>query len=204
LEATKVVFQTQGPHFPHPATYAGLRVTFQVSFVLFIVATARLRRRANPRPGDETTSPVGHRRGRMPDRRAGAGADPYPGPNELQLVPFARRRELLLNTVGNVLLFLPFGAALCLRGCTTGRTVLSGVALSVGLEITQLVVPGRTTSVDDVLLNTLGALLGHALLSRWAPSRTTQAKRSVALENPARSVKDRERLQSPTDSESRG
>jgi glycopeptide antibiotics resistance protein len=85
---------------------------------------------------------------------------PYPGPNELQLVPFAHRRELLLDTVGNVLLFLPFGAALCLRGCTIGRTVLSGVALSVGLEITQLVVPGRTTSRYDVPAQHAGSAAG--------------------------------------------
>ena len=77
--------------------------------------------------------------------------------------------ELLLAvTILNVLLFVPLGAALALRGVSVGRTVLAAVALSASVELAQLlVVSGRTTSVDDVLLNTAGAWLGHAVLSAW-------------------------------------
>ena len=39
------------------------------------------------------------------------------------------------------------------------------------MEVAQLLVPGRTTSVDDLLLNTLGALLGHLLVGAWLRSR---------------------------------
>jgi glycopeptide antibiotics resistance protein len=76
---------------------------------------------------------------------------------------------LLVETVLNVLLFAPFGAVLAVRGVSVGRTVLAAAALSAAVELAQLLlVAGRTTSVDDVLLNTAGAWLGHAVLSAWA------------------------------------
>ena len=69
--------------------------------------------------------------------------------------------------VANALLFLPLGAALSLLDFRLRTTVLIAFSVSALIEITQLFVPGRTTAVDDVLLNTLGALLGHALVSAW-------------------------------------
>jgi len=74
----------------------------------------------------------------------------------------------LLTETANILLFAPLGAALGLRGYRAGTTAVIGLALSAAVEFTQLIfVSGRTTSVDDLLLNTLGAVLGHALLSRF-------------------------------------
>ena len=99
---------------------------------------------------------------------------PDGGPNEVQLVPFVHifsgnshryQPEVVLNVVANALLFLPLGAALSLLGLRVRTTLLIAFSVSALIEITQLFVPGRTTSVDDVLLNTLGALLGHALVS---------------------------------------
>jgi hypothetical protein len=103
---------------------------------------------------------------------------PAPGANERDLVPLVQiigglrsptETDVLLNVVGNGVLFLPLGAALCLLGSRVRTTVLIAFSISAFVEITQLFVPGRTTSVDDVMLNTLGALLGHALLLRWTP-----------------------------------
>jgi glycopeptide antibiotics resistance protein len=102
------------------------------------------------------------------------------GAHEFQLLPLGdivgsitvRDRRLLLEEAANILLFVPFGATLRLRGFGIGKAALTALALSGGLEIAQLFfVPGRTTSVDDVLLNTLGATLGYALLSLWVPAR---------------------------------
>jgi glycopeptide antibiotics resistance protein len=79
---------------------------------------------------------------------------------------------LLLETVTNVLLFVPFGAALALSRLSTRRSILCGLVLSISIELAQLlVIPGRTASVDDVLLNTLGTALGCLLFLRWR-SRT--------------------------------
>lgn len=74
--------------------------------------------------------------------------------------------DFLLEAAANVLLFLPFGAALGLRGFSIGKTALHGFVLSAVVECTQwLLVSGRTTSLDDVLFNTLGAVLGQLSLS---------------------------------------
>ncbi len=69
-----------------------------------------------------------------------------------------------LNVVGNVLMFMPLGATV--TWLTRGHVVLRvltatflGGALSVAIECTQYVL-GRVADVDDIILNTFGALLG--------------------------------------------
>jgi glycopeptide antibiotics resistance protein len=81
----------------------------------------------------------------------------------------------LLGVAGNVLLFFPLGAVLRLRGLPFKEAVLAGVVLSTGVEVTQLLVPGRTTSFDDVFLNALGVVLGHSVAARslFAPTKAT-------------------------------
>jgi glycopeptide antibiotics resistance protein len=105
---------------------------------------------------------------------------PADGPNDLQLVPLIRivgglrppvDSAVVTNVAGNVLLFLPLGAALCLLGVRRRATILAGFCLSAAIEITQLFIPGRTTSADDVLCNMLGVLVGCVLVSRWAADR---------------------------------
>lgn len=84
------------------------------------------------------------------------------------------------NIVGNVLMFLPLGLLLPLFWKYFGemhRTVLFGLGLSVSIELIQLV-SGGVTSIDDVMLNTLGAALGYMcayslmqLFPDWRPRR---------------------------------
>ena len=103
------------------------------------------------------------------------------GSTDIQLVPFGdifntltslEDASLLVAPVANLLLFMPFGAALYLRGLSLKSTVLTGFVVTASVEGAQLLlVPGRTTSVDDLLLNTGGAALGHALLRRLLAER---------------------------------
>jgi VanZ like family len=72
----------------------------------------------------------------------------------------------MLGALGNVLLFAPLGAALGLRRLPRTYAVLLGIALAGMVEAIQLHVPGRTTSVDDVILNGLGVFVGHWLAGR--------------------------------------
>ena len=79
----------------------------------------------------------------------------------------------LLNFVGNLAVFVPLGLfpALLFRGGTWRRSALVGVATSVLVECGQYLVV-RTTDIDDVILNTLGALCGYwsyLLLRRLFP-----------------------------------
>jgi glycopeptide antibiotics resistance protein len=105
---------------------------------------------------------------------------PVESDREVRLRPFSdigpalfeADKLLLAEVIANVLLFLPLGAALRLRGFTGRATALLGLSASVVVEGAQLlVVSGRTTSFDDLLLNTLGAVGGYALMSRWAQRR---------------------------------
>ena len=105
---------------------------------------------------------------------------PIDDEKEVQLLPLGDIVEALMPPVdaarllaetANILLFVPFGAVLVLRGFRIGKTAVIGFALSAAVECAQLLVSGRTTSVDDLLLNTLGAVLGYALLSRCLPVR---------------------------------
>ena len=80
--------------------------------------------------------------------------------------------DFLLEAIANVLLFVPFGAALRMRGYSIAKTAGYGLLLAATVEGAQwLLIPGRTTSLDDVLLNSLGAVAGHALLSRLLSTR---------------------------------
>ena len=79
----------------------------------------------------------------------------------------------MLEAMANILLFVPFGAALSMRGYSIAKTAGYGFLVATAVEGAQwLLVPGRTTSLDDVVLNALGAVVGHALLSRLLPPRT--------------------------------
>lgn len=98
-----------------------------------------------------------------------------PDPN---LVPFRSMvhdwtvggRDLLVNFVCNIGVFAPIGLLLPLssRRPIRGREVVAtGFALSVTIEVLQYLSGRRVADVDDVILNTAGALLGYALLAAW-------------------------------------
>ncbi len=66
----------------------------------------------------------------------------------------------------NILLFVPVG--FFLRRLGSARLAIAlGALLSLGIEGTQLFVPGRETALGDLLANTLGAALGAALAPRF-------------------------------------
>jgi glycopeptide antibiotics resistance protein len=110
---------------------------------------------------------------------------PRSGSTVVELMPLADLREavgerdlvLLLKSFANVLLFVPFGAALGLYDVSLPAALLAGVALSGAIEIAQFtVVPGRTSSVDDLVLNTVGAVLGYLLVAGFC-RRTCRSPR---------------------------
>ena len=79
----------------------------------------------------------------------------------------------VINFLGNLAVFVPLGLfpALLWRGETWKRSVLVGGGVSLSVEIGQYFIM-RSTDIDDLLLNTLGALCGwwlYMLLRRFAP-----------------------------------
>jgi glycopeptide antibiotics resistance protein len=81
----------------------------------------------------------------------------------------------LLNFIGNIALFLPFGLfvaflspnqSLSLRGL-----VLRAFGLSALLECAQGLFSIGTFDVDDLILNTFGGMLGYGLFRLWKGMR---------------------------------
>lgn len=85
---------------------------------------------------------------------------------EINWIPF--RDFSSANIVGmslNILMFIPFGAFLPIyfgRFWKMSTTVLAGVFMSFTIEVLQLFT-FRLTDIDDLIMNTLGTLLGYGI-----------------------------------------
>jgi glycopeptide antibiotics resistance protein len=84
--------------------------------------------------------------------------------------------HLLIDLAGNVVVFVPLGAALALALSDRSMkrrlllATLGGAALSLCIELLQTATPTRVTALDDWLLNTAGAAVG-AGFGCWASNR---------------------------------
>lgn len=73
------------------------------------------------------------------------------------------RKAVVLNLVGNVVAFMPFGAFLPIFSARCRRilcTVWYSFELSLVVELLQLIFKVGSFDVDDLLLNTVGGMLG--------------------------------------------
>ena len=110
---------------------------------------------------------------------------PVQGTGGLNLLPFRVIKQtryevlvngnfnyFLINFVGNIVMFLPIGFCIpLLWRLKPGWAVAVGAACSLFIELMQLRL-ARGTDVDDLILNTLGALLGmlsYLLFRKVAP-----------------------------------
>jgi glycopeptide antibiotics resistance protein len=78
--------------------------------------------------------------------------------------------DALTHVVGNVLLFIPLGwllPTLWNGAISTGRIVAVAAFTSLTVELCQLPIPGRMATIDDVILNALGAAIGAMVLYWW-------------------------------------
>lgn len=121
-------------------------------------------------------------------------------------IPFAIGYPVLEFTA-NIVLFMPFGAAavfaLPLRARAAASTLFvigAGCLTSTAIELTQLAVPGRVSTVSDVVANTLGTAFGVLLAwgLRALIRRVRMPRASVALESaPPAPPADRQRDSAP-------
>jgi glycopeptide antibiotics resistance protein len=115
--------------------------------------------------------------------------------NELNNILQSERKSLafrsLQNIIGNILLFLPLGIFLpMVLGIKSFFKVLCiAAALSSGIELCQYILRNfrifRSVDVDDIILNTTGALLGLAL---YALFRRQKNQELVLKKEPAEMV----------------
>lgn len=102
-------------------------------------------------------------------------------PEKVNLIPFSDTEPMMALNVLNVILFVPLGilAPLLLpKKVSWWQVALLGLAVSLAIELTQLV-NMRITDVDDLIMNTLGALVGYVayclLPARWRRAARRQA-----------------------------
>lgn len=82
------------------------------------------------------------------------------------LFDYPTRREILLNLIGNITMFIPLGIvwpAVFKELNTHAKVIAAGVGISLCIEILQLPFFGRSTDIDDLILNTTGYLVGYGI-----------------------------------------
>ncbi len=87
----------------------------------------------------------------------------------------------LSDFLANILLFLPLGLALCGITRRPALTVGALLLLSVAIEVAQLWIPGRESTLGDIAANTLGGALGAGVASWWPRRRRSPRGAAVAV-----------------------
>ena len=75
-------------------------------------------------------------------------------------------REALINFIGNTAMFIPLGIvwpSVFKKLDTHGKVIAAGVGYSLLIEIFQLPFFDRVSDIDDLLLNSLGFLIGYGI-----------------------------------------
>lgn len=73
----------------------------------------------------------------------------------------------LTNVIGNIAMFIPVGIVwpVCFKKLDSiKKTVLAGGGYALFIELTQLLCPERHTDIDDLILNTIGVLIGACIV----------------------------------------
>ena len=93
-------------------------------------------------------------------------------PPRINLLPFVylfdypTRKEALINVIGNTLMFLPLGIvwpSVFKELNTHKKAILAGIGTSLLIEILQLPFYSRCSDIDDLILNSLGYLMGYGI-----------------------------------------
>lgn len=93
-------------------------------------------------------------------------------PFRINLIPFVYLfdyetvREVMLNLVGNSLMFVPVGIVYPIvykKLNTHVKVIAAGIGFSLAIELLQLPFFDRVSDVDDLILNSLGYVLGYLI-----------------------------------------
>ncbi len=92
------------------------------------------------------------------------------GFDRIYLVPFSSSPESMMPYVLNIIMTIPLGFLLPLiwkQFRTIKKVALSGFLLSLSIELSQLFTQSRTTTTDDLIMNTLGAIIGYFIFKAF-------------------------------------
>lgn len=91
--------------------------------------------------------------------------------------------QSVLDAVLNVLLFIPFGIGLRLAGMSRRRAFVIGLVTTITVELMQLYIPGRDTSLGDLFTNSFGCFVGILCADVWrvvlVPSRIAATRLAI-------------------------
>ena len=82
------------------------------------------------------------------------------------LFDYPDKRDILINVIGNTAMFIPLGIVWpsVYKGLNTHwKVIAAGIGVSLGIEILQLPFYDRVSDIDDLLLNSLGFIIGYLL-----------------------------------------
>ena len=95
--------------------------------------------------------------------------------DEINIIPFKIVKDIyishnlnyfLISFLGNIFIFIPVGLLISLIWNIKDKNViLIGFLISLSIELTQLFLK-RTTDIDDLILNTLGVIIGLLISKR--------------------------------------
>ena len=84
----------------------------------------------------------------------------------VDLFEYPDMRDVLINVIGNTAMFIPLGIvwpSVYKRLDTHRKVIPAGIGVSLCVEILQLPLYDRVSDVDDLLLNSLGFIIGYLL-----------------------------------------
>ena len=84
----------------------------------------------------------------------------------VNLLDYEIFREMLINVIGNSTMFIPLGIvwpSVFRKLDTHKKVIAAGVGFSLCIEIFQLPFFDRVTDIDDLILNSLGFLIGYGI-----------------------------------------
>jgi hypothetical protein len=86
----------------------------------------------------------------------------HPGYFKPFAVCIACTRRWVADGVLNVWLFVPFGFIVGWSAQSFRKAIMWSLALSIGIEVAQMFMPGRTSAVNDIIFNSIGGAVGGA------------------------------------------
>ena len=95
----------------------------------------------------------------------------------MNLFDYDSKRNLLLNVIGNAAMFVPSGIVLPIvykKLNTFWKVLLAGIGISLCIEIIQLPFSVRATDIDDLILNTIGVIVGYGIYTLIQCARRTK------------------------------
>lgn len=84
----------------------------------------------------------------------------------VNLFDYSEKRDILINVIGNTAMFIPVGIVwpIVYKKLNTHKKIISaGIGFSLCIEILQLPFYDRVTDIDDLILNSIGFIIGYLL-----------------------------------------